>query len=318
LIKGRGKIASWRDQIFHTMAMCQQCRNCLRHAAIFRLVDHLKADHNLREEAHAIATEAFHRISEGRKYQKPVLAGNWGERSYDNDSVHDVLDGYRPKGNEGEGFDERIPGENVEALLTEMGKLLDGAKTADDLERYFGVMVFLNTHGTKLQPNEKQLAIGTGYDLLRNADYLGRWKNPAKRKLQIRKELKMLGEQMNRFSSMASDGGKPSDPVCTCGHTFYDHPDGCEHCESCPGFDPKPIEDQVDYVCVRRSFDRKGDKKNPATYERHDGEMILKVYFKNDGVEKAEFISLGRDGQWHEDFKTGWDGFISYTNSWGD
>src|SRR5271163_2871007 len=61
------------------------------------------------------------------------VAGQWGERSYDSDTVHDILDKYRSA----DKFDTPVPQENLPALLKELD--------AVDEDAYIGVIVFLVT-----------------------------------------------------------------------------------------------------------------------------------------------------------------------------
>jgi GNAT superfamily N-acetyltransferase len=318
-----------RSEVFRAMALCSQCKACLRHAAFFRLVDHLENGHEW-EEASAIANEAFRRLAEHRKqpvmagaagvkqddtfgfdmdedeshmykntplqdlfelyippglqgdlesapsepfmggkytlrkakrcyvvfdgeqpiaqfkpgwlyveeqyrnkgigsaltkeflkdfpaYRPPALsdmgkhipqlrqqyrkthkrtAGMWGDRSYDNDAVHDILDRHRTPffGELDRGFEESIAPEEVEALLAEMDALGKTARTSDDLERYFGTMVFLVTHGVKLDAAHKNTALDIGGELLQRREYRERWKNPLVRKHQLQKEIQLFGK----------------------------------------------------------------------------------------------------------------------------
>jgi hypothetical protein len=133
---------------------------------------------------------------------KVKVAGAWGERSYDNDSAHDILDSYRTPflGGLGKGFEEPVPAEEVKALLEGMDQWIPGIHNTDDLERAFGVMVFLAAHGVKLDTGHKQVAAEIGRGLLGDEDYLNRWKNPLIRKAKIEDELKLFGA-----SKMASD-----------------------------------------------------------------------------------------------------------------
>lgn len=125
------------------------------------------------------------------------VGGAWGERSYDSDAVHDILDSYRtPFFKEmGRGFEEPIPAEKVKALLKRMDKLVDTHYDFDSLERYFGVMVFLATHGIKLDSAHKYVAAEIGREFLRSEAYLNRWKNPLIRKHQIQKELGLFDKR---------------------------------------------------------------------------------------------------------------------------
>ncbi len=119
-------------------------------------------------------------------------AGAWGVKSYDNDSVHDILDKYRPKG-----IDGPIPEKNLQPLLDEMLTMVDTAHTPEDQARFFGVMTFLIEHDTKLDPTFKHLAIEIGRELAHNNDYLKMWDSPMARKLMIKRELELFGQPLS-------------------------------------------------------------------------------------------------------------------------
>src|SRR5277367_2099455 len=70
------------------------------------------------------------------------VAGQWGERSFDSDQVHDVLDKYRNADTRNLSFDNPVPQDKLFALLKE----LDGV----DEDTYLGVIVFLVTHGSNV------------------------------------------------------------------------------------------------------------------------------------------------------------------------
>lgn len=247
-------------------------------------------------------------------------AGIWGERSYDNDVVHDILDKHRlnlndPGGEKSRGFDEAIPHDELTSLYTTLDSLYENVG-GDDEAHFLGVVVFLLEHGTKVPPTYRSAAAGIARRMLRDPQYLKSWKNPQQRERVLKSELAMLGG-MAMHANLEDDSPfhEIADPVCLCTHTFHDHERGCDHCD-CPGFDPAPIEKQVEYVCEHRSFGRVGKLKNPMTFERHDGEMKMKVWFKDGRVEKAQFSDAQGSGK--PDVRLGWDGFFSITQAFGD
>lgn len=107
------------------------------------------------------------------------------------------------------------------------------------------------------------------------------------------------------------------DPVCLCGHTFSHHGRYCDICDDskCSGYDPKPMEQQVEYVCEHRAFGRVGKKSNPMVFERGKNDRILKVYFDGGRVSRAEFQE--NKGS-RPEIRQGWEGFYSFTQAFGD
>ena len=119
------------------------------------------------------------------------VAGQWGERSYDGDTVHDILDKFRPKGDEGRGFDEPVPAENLPTLLEELDQ--PPAEGSDDDDHYLGVIVFLATHGSDVPAVYRARAKQIAEALIADSAYLGEWQNPASRKAELEKEIDILG-----------------------------------------------------------------------------------------------------------------------------
>jgi hypothetical protein len=107
------------------------------------------------------------------------------------------------------------------------------------------------------------------------------------------------------------------DPVCFCGHTFSQHDRFCDICGDgdCSGYTPRPMEQQVEYVCERRAFGRVGKKSNPMVFERGKNDRILKVHFDGGRVSKAEFQE--NKGS-RPEIRQGWEGFYSFTQAFGD
>lgn len=102
------------------------------------------------------------------------------------------------------------------------------------------------------------------------------------------------------------------DPICLCNHTFLSHEQGCEQC-GCRGFTPASIEEQVDYLCEHRSFGKVGEKSdNPAVYEREG--LTMKVYFDGERIGKVELIH----DEHGKEIRSGWDGFLTFTQKFGD
>src|SRR5271168_3636320 len=66
------------------------------------------------------------------------VAGQWGERSWDSDQVHDILDKFRhDEESVNSSFDDRVPNDKLPALLKELDAI------SDDGDTYIGVIVFL-------------------------------------------------------------------------------------------------------------------------------------------------------------------------------
>lgn len=114
-----------------------------------------------------------------------------------------------------------------------------------------------------------------------------------------------------------------NDPVCICKHKFLDHERNCDLCD-CPGFDPATMKKQIEYVCEHRAFDRVGKKENPMVFERHDGEMVLKIWLEGDRVGKVEFHQPQENADRFTPSQplvtkgNGWEKFFSITQTYGD
>lgn len=121
--------------------------------------------------------------------QAGKVAGQWGDRSYDSDQVHDILDRHRPKVKplgEGKGFDEPVPEEALPKLLEEIDALVEG------VDEYLGAVVFLATHGSNIPAVYKERALRIAQALADDAAYLESWKNPAERKAELEHEIDIL------------------------------------------------------------------------------------------------------------------------------
>jgi hypothetical protein len=124
------------------------------------------------------------------------VAGQWGERSYDSDQVHDILDKYRPKmsdpgGENSKGFDEPVPDENLPALLKDLDKG-DPVPGHDDDQGYLGAVVFLVTHGSAVPPLYRDRARNIAEMLAGDTEYLQEWKSPQERQAELEKEIDIL------------------------------------------------------------------------------------------------------------------------------
>jgi len=117
------------------------------------------------------------------------FAGQWGDRSYDSDQVHDILDSHRPKGDEGEGFDEPVPDSELQTLLDELDMEPTGA---DDDQHYLGVIVFLVTHGSPVPPIYRERARQIAFALVQDEGYLNEWQNPKLRRIELENEIELL------------------------------------------------------------------------------------------------------------------------------
>lgn len=122
------------------------------------------------------------------KVNSQKFAGQWGDRSFDNDQVHDILDKYREKGS----FEQPVPNENLAAALLEDLDHGDAIPGHDDAAGYLGAVVFLVTHGSKVpslyRERAKQIAVAYAGD----ADYLQEWKNPQARHAELEREIEIL------------------------------------------------------------------------------------------------------------------------------
>ena len=116
-------------------------------------------------------------------------ASQWGERSYDCDSVHDILDHYR----EGSTFDTPVPAENVPRLLEELE--IQGVDDPDTGDDYLGVVVFLATHGADVPPVYRQRARAIALAMAEDEEYLRCWTNPRARQAELEKEADILGSK---------------------------------------------------------------------------------------------------------------------------
>jgi hypothetical protein len=131
-----------------------------------------------------------------------------------------------------------------------------------------------------------------------------------------------LVQQVNKVANEESPYSEIDNPVCLCGHEFYDHGHDCDHCE-CPGFDPKNMREQVAYACERRCFGRVGKKdsyktSNPAVFSRdndRDKTRVLSVYFDGDRILKAVYRER-KDSD--PEVRDGWEGFYSFLSAYGD
>jgi hypothetical protein len=122
--------------------------------------------------------------------QEGKVAGQWGDRSYDSDGVHDVLDEFRPKGPDTDGFDERLPEGAMEGVLQSLDQ-------ADD-DTYLGTIVWMVSHGDKVPATYRERARQIAFALVQNDEYLAEWKNPASRKAELEEEIELLEVPVKR------------------------------------------------------------------------------------------------------------------------
>ena len=125
------------------------------------------------------------------------MAGTWGERSYDSDGVHDILDRYRDGGG---GFDTPIKPKKVPAILNDVDNMLGKHPDWTTKQDYFGVIVFLAEHGTQLDAGHKAKAAEIGHQLLADEHYISSWRNPDARKAMLEKELELFGGVLPMFT----------------------------------------------------------------------------------------------------------------------
>jgi hypothetical protein len=116
--------------------------------------------------------------------QAGKVAGQWGDRSYDSDQVHDVLDKYRRTGANTEGFDEPLP----EGVETDVLKSMENAEP----ETYLGVVVWMVSHGDTVPQVYRERARQIAFALVQDERYLASWKDPASRKAELEEEIELL------------------------------------------------------------------------------------------------------------------------------
>jgi hypothetical protein len=129
------------------------------------------------------------------------FAGQWGDKSYDSDSVHDILDKHRPQDPRGKGFDEPVPDEQLPVLIKE----LDAMSGGDDPDHYLGVIVFLVTHGSNVPKIYRDRARQVAFALVQDEEYLNEWQNPDLRRVELENEIELL----EGSSKAAADEEKP-------------------------------------------------------------------------------------------------------------
>jgi len=124
----------------------------------------------------------------GIAFPHPKLAGQWGDRSYDSDSVHDILDEWREQSDLG--FDQPVPEGNVGPLLAEIHETeFANPEAAQD---YVGVVAFLLEHGSDVPEPYRSRAAGLADQLIHNEGYLAGWNEPEKRLARLEQEYTLL------------------------------------------------------------------------------------------------------------------------------
>jgi 8-oxo-dGTP pyrophosphatase MutT (NUDIX family) len=127
------------------------------------------------------------------EFSKRKEAGQWGMRSWDGDSIHDILDRFRPTPSEGktQGFDEPISPENLPKLLDYL-KAMDRS-TPDGRQQYLGVAAFLLEHGSEVPDDVRRAALEAAGMLLEDLRRGEQgWKDPRAREREIRREMSLL------------------------------------------------------------------------------------------------------------------------------
>ena len=127
------------------------------------------------------------------------IAGQWGDRSYDSDQVHDVLDEFRPKGPETEGFDEPLPEGAMQGVLDTL------EDSSDDV--YLGTIVWMVAHGDRVPATYRERARRIALALAQDEAYLGEWKNPASRKAELEEEAALLDNPAIKTADILPDTG---------------------------------------------------------------------------------------------------------------
>lgn len=116
------------------------------------------------------------------------VAGQWGDRSWDSDRVHDVLDKHRPGQDAGgKGFDQPVPDEQLPLVLKE----LDGM-TGGQPDLFLGVVAFLASHGSDVPKLYRDRARQIAFALAQDEGYLGEWKDPGSRRAELENEIELL------------------------------------------------------------------------------------------------------------------------------
>ena len=127
------------------------------------------------------------------EFSKRKEAGQWGMRSWDGDSIHDILDRFRPTPSEGktQGFDEPISPENLPKLLDYL-KAMDRS-TPDGRQQYLGVAAFLLEHGSEVPDDVRRAALEAAGMLLEDLRRGEQgWKDPRAREREIKREMSLL------------------------------------------------------------------------------------------------------------------------------
>jgi hypothetical protein len=127
-------------------------------------------------------------LSRTRRGSQGKFAGQWGDKSYDSDSVHDILDKHRPQDPRGKGFDEPISDKQLPVLIKE----LDAMSGGDDPDRYLGIVVFLVTHGSNVSKIYRDRARQIAFALVQDEEYLNEWQNPDLRRVELENEIELL------------------------------------------------------------------------------------------------------------------------------
>src|SRR5271170_6521487 len=114
------------------------------------------------------------------------VAGQWGERSWDSDQVHDILDKYRNEDTRNLSFDNPVPQDKLPALLKELDSL------SGDEDTYVGVIVFLITHGSNVPGTYRARARQIAFAEVQNEAYLQEWASPDDRRVELENEIELL------------------------------------------------------------------------------------------------------------------------------
>jgi hypothetical protein len=137
--------------------------------------------------------------------QEGKVAGQWGDRSYDSDQVHDVLDAHRIHGGENTNisFDDALPEGAMEGVL-------EALNDADD-DAYLGTIVWMVSHGDAVPATYRERARQIAFALVQSEEYLSEWKNPASRKAELEEEIELLEVPIKRSADILPDA--PPNPA---------------------------------------------------------------------------------------------------------
>lgn len=204
--------------------------------------------------------------------QEGKVAGQWGDRSYDSDQVHDVLDQFRPKGEDSQGFDEPVPEQNVRALLKQLDSG-DPVPGHDDATIYLGVIVWLVEHGGNVPPvyRERAKQIATAY--ASDADYLQSWKNPMARHAELEREIEVLGG-----SKRASDKYRRAKTIALASEMGFEADKLASEYDAATGWRKDALYDEINVMAAQDRKFASGNRRKLAAFEKRALDATLATF----------------------------------------